>query len=186
MINITLLKETFLYFAKFPALAGVQRNFNISEGNSDFSGYDTFLNEVSNLATHSLIPGIVEYVFGVDELLVKKRIEDITGVYLFVDYGNITTVKNDIGNRLSEFVVAVTVARPIKQDDMDFSESVLLGDLMLSYLATIKEQMETDSPLCKAVREITFPVEITPWFSRELFNSTGWTMLFTKTGTNLV
>lgn len=194
-MNATLIRDTFKYFAKFPLLAGVQSNFNKSdssyfpplEGAGGGGSYATLKAEIAALTTHSLIPGITDYVFGVDETVVKKRIEQINGIYLFVDYGNISDMlSGEPKVETGELIIAVTVARKTPLDGFDTIESLLLADKTLEYISTIKDTMKTDSKSVAYVKPMTFPAEISPWFARELFNSCGWTMTFRKKGVHLI
>jgi len=187
IIENTLLQQTFTYFAKYPLLAGVQKAFNRGTGNSGFSGYDAFKAAIDALDPNSELPTIEDYIFGVDEETIKKQIENVDGPYLFVDYGNITTDRDPVQKSESgDILIAVTVARPIKPQAMDMAETVLLGDEMLSLISTIKYQMRKDSTCKPFLKELTFPVEITPFFMREASNSIGWTMIFKKAGVRIV
>jgi hypothetical protein len=184
-MDTTLLQETFKYFAKFPAFAGVNKNFNTSA--SQFSEYSPFKTEIQNLTEKELIPGIEDYVFGVNEDMVKRRIEDITGIYLFIDYGAINSdQETDANVEQDEFRTAVTVAWPIKQGELDAVETMFMHQLTLDYIVQIKEKMRQDSRSHHLVKRVSWPIEINPWFARELMNSTGWSMLFSQKGVELV
>ncbi len=140
-MNATLIRDTFTYFAKFPFLAGVVKNFN-KDNSGYFTGYDTLKTTISVLDTHSIIPGLDDYVFGVDENIVKKRIEQINSIYLFVDYGNISSgLIEPQKTEQGEFIIAVTVARKTPPDDFDPVESILLADKTLEIITTIKDTM---------------------------------------------
>ena len=58
-------------------------------------------------------------------------------------------------------------------------EQVFMADEALIMLLQIRSFMEADSK-CPFVNHLTFPTEITPFFARELSDSTGWTMVFKK------
>jgi hypothetical protein len=87
------LRAIFLYFAKFPKKAGVLEMFNRDESEL-YPDYVVLKAEIEALETHSLVPGIEEFVFGVNEDSVKKRIQQLDGPYLFIDYGHIMTTEN--------------------------------------------------------------------------------------------
>lgn len=179
MSEFRFLRDVFKYFAKFPALEGATRLFNRSSS-SYFSSYAAFKAEIEALDPNALIPGISDYIFGVDEELVSKLINKVTGTYLFVDYGSITTDRNELKVQTNQFLLGVTVATPRNPDSIDHIESVLQAEQNLEYISQIQAQMKSDQRDEAFLEHITFPVEITPFFSRELHNSVGWTMLFQR------
>ena len=185
-MNATLIADTFAYFAKYPLLAGVLKNF-VKNSSPYFTGYDTLKQTATNLTPNSIIPGITDYVFGVDENIVKNRIEQINGIYLFVDYGNLnSSLTEPQKTEVGELIIAVTVARKTPPNDLDSIESILLADKTLEYITTIKDTMKHESQRSIFLKNMVFPVDISPWFARELFNSCGWTMSFRKRGVHLI
>ena len=186
-MDTTLLQDTFKYFAKFPAFTGVQKNFNVSQSQRFGSDYSNFQDAIGNMEEKDLIPGIEDYIFGVDEDMVKRRIQSISGIFLFVDYGAINSDReSDALYEMDEFRIAITVAFPIKEGTMDPVETMLMHQTMLDYISQIKEKMRADSKRIDLIKEISFPLEINPWFSRELMSSSGWSMLFSRRGVGLV
>ncbi len=186
-MDTTLLQDTFKYFAKFPAFAGVQKNFNVSESKRFGTDYSNFQTSIDNLDEKDLIPGIADYIFGVDEDMVKRRIQSISGIFLFVDYGAINIdQEGDALYEMNEFRIAITVAFPIKENTLDPVETMLMHQTMLDYMAQIKDKMRQDKKKIDLIKEIKFPLEINPWFSRELMNSSGWSMLFSRQGVGMV
>jgi len=185
-MNATLIKDTFTYFAKFPLKAGVLKNFskNIS---SYFTGYDTFKAAITALTPHSLITNLDEYIFGSDLMSVTKRVEHVNGIYLFVDFGNIyDTLLEPMKTEQGEFTIAVTVARKTPADDLDSIEQILLSDITLAMITTLKDLARIDTKTSPFLKHLTLPLDITPWFARDLFNSTGWTITFKVKGIHLV
>jgi hypothetical protein len=181
---MSLLKDAFVYFAKFPAHAGVMLSFN--RDTSEFSTYAAFKAEIEARAEQSIIPAITDYIFGIDEATVLKKIKSVTGIYLFVDYGALTVNVDQVNRHTTEFQLAITVAKPIDPENMDFAEEVLLGDQLLAHIQTIRDKMLADQREVPWVKDLTFPQEITPVFIRELANSVGWTMMFRKTGIGIL
>jgi hypothetical protein len=59
------LQDIFLYFAKFPKKAGVLELFNRSESDL-YPDYALLKGEIEALEVHSSVPGIEEFVFGVN------------------------------------------------------------------------------------------------------------------------
>lgn len=185
-MDITLLQDAFKYFAKFPLMSGVQKNFNVSVSSNFGSEYDSFRSEVDSLSEKELVPGIEDYVFGVNEDLVKRRVQDIHGIYLFVDYGAISlTYETDAMVETDDWKIAITVAYPVDESTMDAVEVMLMHQLSLDYLKKIKDIMITDNKKSRFVKQLSFPADINPWFARELMGSYGWSMLFSKKGVGL-
>ena len=67
------LRDIFLYFAKFPKKGGVLELFNQDESEF-YPDYAPQKAEIEALETHSLVPALKEFVFGVNEDSEKKRI----------------------------------------------------------------------------------------------------------------
>jgi hypothetical protein len=182
---MTLIQDTFKYFAKFPLKAGVMKNF--TKDSSLLSGYDTLKAAVSALTPHSLITNLDEYVFGSDLMTVTKRIEQINGIYLFVDFGNIyDSLIEPMKTEQAEFVISITIARKTTTGDQDSIDMILLSDITLSMLCALKDIAKSDANHSVFLKHLTFPVDISPWFASDLFNSTGWTMTFKTRGAGLI
>lgn len=182
---MNLIQDTFKYFAKFPLKAGVMKNF--SKDSSLFTGYDTLKTTMTALTPHSLITNLDEYVFGNDLMSVTKRIEQINGIYLFVDYGNVYDyLIEPQKTEQAEFVISVTIARKTVAGDLDTIDKILLSDVTLGMISALKNIAHYDANHTIFLKNLTFPVDISPWFAQDLFNSTGWTMLFKMKGVHLV
>lgn len=181
MTNNELLIDAYLYFAKFPLLAGVQASFTKNAGKSEISGYDEFKTKVDALSENSLIPGIKNFVFGVDVNRVTKRIESFSGFYLMVDYGQIQSPPDRNNVVTDSFFIAVTIARPFKDEDMDDAEEILLTQQAYTYLMEIKEKMRLEERN-SLTRHLLVAADADPFNSTELNNSVGWTLLMQRTG----
>lgn len=179
------LKDILVYFAKFPAKNGVLELFN-KESSSVFSSYASLRTEIANLATHSLVPGITQFIMGLDEKTISARIHEVSGTFLFIDYGHITSQRDSFDRQNDRLMIALTVATPLAKESMDLAEQVLLSDQNLDYLLQIRDLMKEDSRCNPFVQQLSFPNEITPFYARELSDSVGWTMVFEKTGIELV
>ena len=181
-----MLRNTLEYFAKFPDHAGVMKLFNVTTSTHFEEEYAAFKDTIQNLSEHSILPGIEDYVFGVDEDLAKRRISELTGFYLFVDYGSLSSEKDEYQVKRDSLMIAITVAIPIKPESIDNVEAVLYADQALDYLRQIHDKMLEDSRNSPFLQQLTFPNEITPFFARELQHSTGFTMLFSREGIGLM
>lgn len=179
MNNNQLLLDAYKYFAKFPQLAGVQKSFNA--GKSSIATYAAFKQAIDNLTPNSLIPGIKNYVFGVDENRIRKRIDTFADFYLMVDYGQLTFPQD--GNRVitDSFYIAATVAIPFRDDQMDDAEELLLTQQAYSYLMQIREYMRIDDRE-SLTKNINIAPDANPFQAPELNNSIGWTLVMQRTG----
>lgn len=173
--------EVFKYFARFPQRRGVMANFISGKTPSTIELKDI----CQNLPQDRVIPELSDYVFGVNEDSVEKRIKAIKGIYLFIDYGNFTTNQDKNNVKTDQLRLGVTVAKPLNIATIDPVEEVILADELLTIMRTIRRQLivDKDDPFVKL---FTFPSEITPWYARELGNSVGWTMLFSLTGIDIL
>lgn len=185
-MNATLIQDIFKYFAKFPLMAGVLKNFN-RPASDPADAYDTFKAAIAAITPNSLITDLNDYIFGVDIMSVKKRVEAINGIYLFVDYGNIyDTLLEPMKTEQGEFNISVTIARKTQPDDKDQIEQILLADKTLGMITELKDTAKYDANRNHFLKNLTFPAEISPLFVPDLFNSVGWTMTFRIKGAHLV
>jgi len=182
---MSLLADSFKYYAKFPQKDGVLRNFNRADS-TIVTGYSALKAEITALTIHSLIPDIVDFVVGIDQTTIQKRIKNISGIYMFLDYGAIAISKDDIQREYTEFLLALNIARPVDPEKTDYVEEILLGDIMLSYMLQVRDIMKADQLEDPFVKQLDFPHEITPFFAADLSNSAGWTMIFKKKGLGLL
>lgn len=181
-MNTTLLQDTFLYFAKYPAHLGVMKFFN---KNSADPAYVALKESCQVLPVKDKFPEITDYIFGVNETSVKRKIESIKGIYLFVDYGNINSAEDIRNVKHDTFHMAVTVAQPTSSSSFDLAEELVISDKLLTIISSIRNEMRQDKE-DPFVRRIIFPNDITPFFARELSNSYGWTLMFQLKGVDLV
>jgi len=179
---MNILQTTFLFFAQYPLHAGVMKNFNKSTSTQEYNDLKTL---AQNIPVKDRIPQLTDYVFGVSDEAVKKRIQSISGVYLFVDYGDIRTTTNSLNVKKEEFDISVTVARPFSSNTFDAMEEIVMVDSYLQILADIRKDMREnrDDPF---VRLLTFPTDITPFASAQLNNSYGFSMVFQIQGVELI
>jgi len=178
-----ILENTFLFFARYPDHAGVMKNFNKK---SLAENYNAFKSKAEALSVKSKYPEIADYVFGVSDDAVKKRITAITGLYLFVDYGNIRTTENQLKVKKDNFDLSVTIAKPFSSNlGMDSIEEIVIIDRTLELLKLIRNDIMAikDDPF---VKMLTLPTDIIPFSSRELNNSYGFSMIFQLEGIDMI
>ncbi len=178
-----ILEDTFLFFARYPDHAGVLKNFNRK---SSDERYVYLKDSADNLPVKSLYPEIKDYVFGVSDEAVKKRISTIQGLYLFVDYGNIRTTENYLKVKKDSFDLSLTIAKPFSSNaGLDGIDELLTIDRTLELLSMIKTDLleNREDPY---VRKLTIPTEIIPFSSRELSNSFGFSLVFQLEGIDMI
>jgi len=176
-----LLEHIFLYFAKYPASAAVQKFFTKTSGGT---AYET-LKASAIAAAAGKYPVITDYIFGVNEESVSRRISQVKGIYLFVDYGNISSSENNLGVKSDEFNVAVTVAKPLSSGATDLAQEVILSEDLLQIISAIRNDMRGDDH-DSLTDYMVFPNDITPFYARELSNSYGWTLMFRIQGVDMI
>lgn len=180
MIDLTLFRDTFEYFARFPMRSGVLKSFNLEESSLFADEYPAFKAQIENMEEHSLLPDIENYVFGVNREIVIKRVKEFTGFYLFVDYGNLSTERDERRVKTDSLMIAISVAIPRDPASMDNVESLLIGEKALDLMGKITNRMIADSRNSPYVQRLSFPNETTPFFAPELENSTGFTKIFSS------
>lgn len=174
---MNLLYEALKYFAKFPAQSAVLSMFN--KGTSLFPAYADLKAEIEALpvGSHSLFPEVKGFIFDVTEETVIKKINELSGVFMFVDYGDTRTeLFGPAKVRQHYFTLALTVARRITASEYDNVERLMIADDMHTLLHRVISVMEKDSnPFCK---RINFPASATPATARISFEAIGWTVKF--------
>ncbi len=181
---MNLITDLINYFAQFPLQEGVLKCFNRKSSSVD--GYDDLKTDLTSLETNSLQPDIKDFVIGVNEDVVAKAIANINDIYLFVDYGSIDIDRDNLMRENGTFSIAVTVAMPYHKNELDCMEDMLIAQKTLNLITAIRDKMKSDQTCNPFVKELSFPQEIAPWYSRVFYNSTGWTMVFQKKGVDLV
>lgn len=179
---MTILQDIFLYFAKYTTEEAISKVF--SKGLTPDPKYIS-LHEKAIATASGIFPAITDYIFGVNEEAVKRRISQVKGIYLFVDYGNISSITSSKGVKEDSFQLAVTVAKPVSSSTFDQAEDILITEQLLEIIQTIRRDLREDrsDPF---VQRLSFPNDITPFFARELSNSYGWTLMFQMKGIDIV
>lgn len=173
-----MIKDLFLYFAKFPERNGVLSMF--TNGSSNMPEYLQLRQAISKAEVHSLIPEIKNYVYGQDFDDVKERVDRLFGSWLMVDYGKFGFSGSGSGSLITEQHIAVTVAEKIS-DIADMVERMIISDTTLRYLNRIYAYVMADSDSGEIDwidRDEILRAEIIPFVASEL-KSAGWTLVFT-------
>lgn len=170
------------YYAKFPQKKGVLSMF--INGASQFSQYAELLDYIKTLP-EPLIPGIENLVFGQSYDDVKKRVDSITGNYLFIDFGEFTSSRDSRNSIIDNQKMAATVAMKLT-DSADMIEVAIASDITLSHLASLRKKLIQDSQSDKFpwLDIISANQDIIPFVSPE-FKSIGWTLMYNSSAADL-
>ena len=173
----------FKYFAKFPDRSGVLTIFN--NGESSLSGYAALKAEIDSNPSPSLIPDIQHYVFGQSFGGVKKRIDSISGTFLFVDFGEFSSIRDQRNSIHDIQKLAVTVAMKVPASS-DLVEEAIISENTLKLINILRaclmdDSLKIDAPWLKRLSDTH---DIIPFVAPEL-SSLGWSMRFDLEGTDL-
>lgn len=170
------------YFARFPKKEGVISMF--ANGSSDFVQYAELIGYVRNLP-EPVMPGLENLVFGQSYEYVKRRVDNITGNYLFVDFGEFTSSRDTHNSILDSQKLAATIAMKVS-DSADMIETAIASEITLSLLAELRKRLILDSRSedLPWLDKISAGHDIIPFVSSE-FKSMGWTLMFSSTATDL-
>ncbi len=176
-----ILQEIFHYFCKYPSKSAIEKFFNKSNPTPE---YEEMKTKAIN-ACEEIFPKITDYIFGVNDEQVKAQISQVKDIYLFIDYGNITSKLDRFDVKEDVMQLAVTVAKPLSSATYDQAEEILITEQLLEIMASIRRELREDrsDPF---IKRLSFPNDITPFFARELSNSYGWTLMFNISGIDMV
>lgn len=155
-----------------------------ANGASQFPQYSELLEYVHDLPD-PLIPEIENLVFGQSYDDVKKRVDAITGNYLFIDFGEFTSSRDSRNSISDEQKLAATLAMKLN-DTADMVEVAIASDITLSLLASFRQQLIQDSQSENIpwIKTISDNHDIVPFVSPE-FKSIGWTLMFSSSAADL-
>ncbi|MBI9052463.1 MAG: hypothetical protein JEY96_01515 [Bacteroidales bacterium] len=180
-MTTNLIIDILTYFAKFPNIEGVKKNFKNT--NSSIPGYVELKTSIDNLPEHSLFPEIQDFVFGMDEKVVFEKIQNTKNMFLFLDYGQVN-VKVDEQHDITSngIALALTVAHNYSTQNKDAMEQAVLMNQTLASLTNIITQIKLDDKenRCALTRYFTNPSDIVPVDPNEFFSKLGWTIFFHK------
>lgn len=174
--------DTIKYFAKFPAKEWVLKAF--ASGKSPVSGYAQLKAEITAMTEHSLIPEIEGFIIGADIEDVKKSIDNQSGVFMFFDYGELSssrTQQNSIENRWS---CSITIANKMNAE-CDTLEFGINSDNMLSLAQRLLAKMNTDQEHCSWLRTLSQNYTLIPFDVKQL-SAYGWSILFEREGADML
>ena len=177
------LLDTLLYFAQFPDRQGVLSMFT-NGSSSRFAEYGSLMEAISALPPARL-PEVEGFVFGQSFDHVKRRIDSLTGSYLFVDFGEFHSDRTPRNSITDTQQMAATVAMKLS-DAADLPEVAIATDRTLALTARLRRMLIEDASDDRLawMEEISQQHDITPFVSPE-FKSIGWTLTFTVTAADL-
>ena len=170
------------YFARFPKKEGVISMF--ANGSSDFVQYAELIGYVRNRPEPGM-PGFGNFVFVQSYDYVKRRVDNITGNYLFVDFGEFTSSRDTHNSILDSQKLAATIAMKVS-DSADMVETAIASEITLSLLAELRKRLILDSRSedLPWLDKISAGIENIPFFSSE-FNVISLTLMFSSTSAHL-
>ncbi|MCC8186482.1 MAG: hypothetical protein LIP08_02945 [Bacteroides sp.] len=174
--------DLFKYYASFPAIEGVKSIF--SNGRSTNPLYASLQKEIEQLPTHSRIPEINHYVFGQSYDAVKSRIDTLDGIYLFLEFGELSSGRDNKNSIQDTFRIAVTIAGKTT-NTTDLVEQALLTDHTLRLIHQLRVLQFSDQAQHPWLKEISNRHTIEPFVYKE-FSSLGWTILYNREGTDIL
>lgn len=175
--------DTLKYFAQFPSREGVLSMFTNGSSNS-FPSYAEIQRFIATMP-EARIPDIEGFVFGQSFDHVKRRIDALTGTYLFVDFGEFSSSRDPMNSIVDSQKMAATVAMKLT-DAADLLEVALATDRTLVLTDQLRKLLISDtySDRCPWLNPISDKHDIVPFVSSE-FKSVGWTLMFTTTAADL-
>lgn len=177
-----IVKDLFVRLARFIPDNALKGIFQVPYG----AAYKPLKEQVLKDPSRTPISFITDFIFGVNADSAQKRISQVTGVYVFVDYGNITTsIDEKVDVKTDSLHVAITVAAPLPTDQDQVAE-VLIQDQCLEALSIIRAALRDDEDLPKGIRWMQHPSTIQPFTAKALANSLGWSMEFDVVGIDIV
>ena len=175
--------KLFEYFARFPSRQGVLSAF--ANGKSELPSYNALLARMKSLPPSGAMPDIKNYVFGSDMDTVKRRVDAVTGAYLFIDFGEIESERDSRNSITDSLRMAATVGEKVS-DVMDTVERAVISDITLSLINELRARIYADSGSGSSpwLQELSFKHSIIPFIVPEL-HSVGWSILFTSQGADM-
>ena len=171
-----MIKDQFLYFAQYPSKEGVRAI--LTNGASDFPGYDDLAESLDKLPNVSRLPEIANYVYGQSFDEFRQLIDKLVGSFLFVDYGELNMSADGRNSYQIIQRIAITVANKMP-NRADAAEYMLSSDQTLRLLAKIHAWMIADAEegnIDWISRGELDKAEIIPFVASEL-SSVGWTLM---------
>lgn len=173
--------DVFKYYAGFPDLKGVQSIF--SAGRSEKPQYKELQEFIDHMPVHSRLP-IDHYVFGQSYDAVKARIDQLLGTYLFVEFGEFESTRDNRNSIQDKFRMAITIAGKTGSSS-DLVELAVISEETLQLVHQLRVLQYKDQERHPWLKEISDQHTIEPFVAKE-FSSIGWTIIFNREGTDML
>lgn len=176
--------ELYKYFAKFPALAGVQRSFI---RNPNDTAYTTLKAEIAALTPNSLIPTLANYIFSINTVKLAERVKNMTDDFLMIEYGSINESESQKYKVLeSSIELSVIVATSWHEKNKDEIDEVITMNRLLLVMKSIMDTMKADNAQnCEILRRLVFPDNISPIEPANFYEKIGWVARFQSRDNNI-
>lgn len=174
--------DIFRYFARFVPVCALKEIFQLPDSNE----YRVLMDEVLEDDSGHRLPGITSFVFGADADALAKRITDIRGTYLCVEFDAVnSSIDQRVDVKTDLIRIGVTVATP-HSDNMDLVSTAIDQDKTLSLISEIRRYMRDDDDPKRGIYWMDYPATLSVWSSKDLANSHGWTMQFNIKGVDIL
>ena len=174
--------DLFKYFAQFPERQAVLDLF--FSNRSGLSGYGSLKTYVETMPVHSRIESITGFAFGENEASVKRHVLDLTGTFMYVDFGDLSTSRDQRNSIRNTFKVAVTVAMKTG-GSLDAVEYAIASDETMKLVQSLLQMMNADQSESSWLKELSNQYEIVPFDAPE-WQSHGWSILFDRVGADML
>ena len=156
--------EILKYYAQFPNHSKVLEIF--AKGRSQLPEYATLQEDIKKLPNSSRIQGLDYYIFGQSFDSVKQRVDSIlTGTYLFVEIGDITSKRDQKNNIQDEVQMAVTIAA--KSAEMDLIEEAIQSSRTLAMMQQLRVAMTSDRRCTPWLKELSGSCQMRAFVAKE-------------------
>lgn len=163
---MTIITDIFTYFSKFATQKAVLDNF--------FRGNESSYNALkAQFETHNSVMEFPSYIFGHDKDQLYKRINSVTGSFLFVEYSQINNTKGIATNH--GVSLTVLAGRKVDTKTIDGIDIAIIMDGCLDQLKQICAHILNDKKE-RLTRIIVDQSNITPYDTVDLSGSVGWSI----------
>lgn len=137
-------------------------------------------------AKQQAIPEVKHFVFGVDEKALRELVAQFSGLYMFVDYGQLSST-TDKENRVSDKMeCAVTIAKPLGANQIPPDDVNVIAFTCFEFVAELRRRMYRDFRECPWMKYLSPSHEILPFVAPDIARSVGSTLTFRVEGYDLL
>lgn len=125
------------------------------------------------------------FIFGNDEKSLREQISSFTGMYTFVDFGEVDSSIDKYNCIGDTFSMAITVAFPFGANIVSSDDILLKQDEALTVINRLKKQMRDDQRSIAWLKYLSASNRTIPFVAPDLARSIGWTLTFNLEGADL-